>query len=396
MERVRDVVVVGGGPAGSTTARRLAERGLDVLLLDEAGFPRDKVCGEALSPGAWRLLEASGAAPALRLAGARPIAGMRLVAPDGTSFAGRYGGGTAFGFSLERRILDALLLERARDAGVDVQERRRVCGLVREGEQVTGVQLDGGIQRARLVIGADGRRSVVARSLGLLREARWPRRFAVRGHWDGMQGLTPFGEMHVGGGGYCGVAPLTGGRANVAFVLPQHAMHAAGGDLEGFYRARLRAWPRVWERLAGARLVAAPRAIGPLALESRQSWAPGVMLVGDAAGFFDPFTGEGICAALQAAEPAAEIGQAYLQGQASLNDYGRAHRTLVRRKFLFNRAVQAMIARETVADLAARALARLPRVADTLVDMAGDWIPAFDTEPALLSRRAGIHPPARR
>lgn len=378
MGRSHDVVVVGGGPAGSTVARLLAGQGFGVLLLDEARFPRDKVCGEAVSPGAWRRLEAAGLAPALRNAGAHPLAGMRLVAPDGTAFEGRYGGGSAFGFALPRRVLDKILLDRARAAGVEVREGARVTGLERDADAVTGVRVGDHVLRARLVIGADGRRSLVARALGLLREARWPRRFAVRGHWEGVPGLTPFGEMHVGGGGYCGVAPLGGDRANVAFVLPQGAMMAAGGGLEAFYRAQLPAWPRLWPRLAGARLLEPPRALGPLALESRGAWAPGVLLVGDAAGFFDPFTGEGIAAALQGAELAAEIGEAALAGRASLHDYGRAHRALVRRKFLFNRAVQALITRETVANLAARMLQTLPAAADALVGVAGDLFPEGD------------------
>ena len=382
MAPTRDVIVVGGGPAGSTTAVLLAQLGLDVLLLDEARFPRDKVCGESISPGAWRLLESIGAAPALRRAGARPLAGMRLTAPNGVSFEGVYDGGRACGFSLERHVLDGILLDRAREAGVEVAEGSRVVGLLRDGETVSGVQTGSReapvAVRARLVVGADGRRSVVARSLGLLREARRPRRFAVRGYWNGMEGLTPFGEMHVGGGGYCGLAPLGDGRANVTFVLDQRAMVPAGGGLEAFYRARLPAWPHVWERLGRARLAEPPRAIGPLALESARAWAPGAVLVGDAAGFFDPFTGEGIAAGLRGAERAALIAHRTLQGRGSLAEYGRAHDELVREKFRFNRRIQWLVGRERLADMAARILRRLPAIANRLVDRAGDCFPAPD------------------
>jgi flavin-dependent dehydrogenase len=274
-------------------------------------------------------------------------------------------------------VLDAILLDRAQQAGVEVRQGGRVTSLLRgDDATVTGVVAGHESIRARLVIGADGRRSVVARGLGLLREAPHPRRFAVRGHWDGMEGLTAFGEMHVGGGGYCGVAPLGGGRANVAFVLDQRAMVAAGGDLEGFYRTRLTDWRGIWERLTRARLLAPPRAIGPLALESSRAWSPGVMLVGDAAGFFDPFTGEGIAAALKSADRAAEIGYAVLSGgAATLADYGQAHADMVNRKFRFNRAIQWIIGRDTLAKGVAHLLGNVPSLANRLVDMAGDCFP---------------------
>ena len=97
---VRDVIVVGGGPAGAATAGFLARAGHDVLVLDQARFPRDKVCGESVSPEAWRLLAELGAADAVRALGPHPIRGMRLVAPDGTSFRGDYGPAPEAGFAV--------------------------------------------------------------------------------------------------------------------------------------------------------------------------------------------------------------------------------------------------------------------------------------------------------
>jgi flavin-dependent dehydrogenase len=189
-----------------------------------------------------------------------------------------------------------------------------------------------------------------------------------------MRGLSPFGEMHVGGGGYCGVAPLGERRANVTFVLPQARMLDAGRDLPGFYRSTLLRWPDVRRRLDGATLESPPRAIGPLALQSRGVVAPGTLLVGDAAGFLDPFTGEGIALALRGALLAAEVAEDHLARGASLSGYAQAHRALVREKFRFNQAVQWAIARPRVANLAARILAREPRLADWAVGLAGDCL----------------------
>ncbi len=386
MRAGRDAIVVGGGPSGAALAIGLAQHGYDVLLLDAARFPRDKICGEGISPEAWPRLEAIGAADRVRALQPQPLRGMRLVSPDGTAFCGRYGGGRA-GFAVRRLSFDAALLAAARGHGVEVKEGLRVTELLREGDAVTGVIAAESFQplpfTARVVCGADGRRSVVARRLGLLREHPTMRRFAVRGYWDAVQGLDEVGEMHVGDRGYCGIAPLAARRANVTFVLDVREMSPAAGDLEGFYRRSLvERWPRVAERLECARLLEPPRAIGPLALECRAVSARGVVLVGDAAGFYDPFTGEGVTLALRTAELAASAIAAALGSSPRggtlerLDPYERARHAATRGKFRFNRLLQSAIAYPALANALARRLARRPDLADRLVGIAGDFVPA--------------------
>jgi menaquinone-9 beta-reductase len=378
--RARGVVVVGGGPAGTATAILLRQRGHDVLLLDEARFPRDKVCGEGVSPEAWRVLDLLDARAAVRALGPHPLRGMSLVSPRGIAFHGTYRrADDDVGFAVRRDRLDATLLACARTAGVEVREGVKVSAVLRANEQVTGVAAGGERIDARLVVAADGRRSVVARGLGLLTEHRSLRKFAVRGHWTGVEGLRESGEMHVGLGGYCGIAPLGPRSANVAFVLDRRAMTAAGGDLEAFYRATIAArWPALHERLTRATLVAPPRAIGPLALVARRAWAPGALLVGDAAGFYDPFTGEGVTLALRSAELAAQTADAALASgrTADLEAYERARRDATRDKFRLNRLLQHVVAWPGLADSVARRLARRPDLADQLVGIAGDFVPA--------------------
>jgi menaquinone-9 beta-reductase len=382
----RDAIVVGGGPAGSALAAFLAQRGHDVLLLDAARFPRDKVCGEGVSPEAWRLLDALGAADRVQALSPHPLRGMRLVSPDGTAFTGAYRGRERPGFAVRRLALDATLLDVARRSGVEVREGARVTGLVHEGGAVAGVVAETGGEartlRARVVAAADGRRSVVARRLGLLHEHRSLKRFAVRGYWEGMEGLSELGEMHVGGGGYCGIAPLAARLANVTFVLDRREMAPAAGDLDGFYRGALRRrWPRLAERLERARLLEPPRAIGPLALSCRAVTAPGVVLVGDAAGFYDPFTGEGVTLALRTAELAASAIHPALSLPAAappprLVEYERSREAATRDKFRFNRLLQVAVRSPAAANAVARRLARRPDLADRLVGIAGDFVPA--------------------
>ena len=244
----RQVVVAGGGSAGSAVATLLAQRGVDVLLLDAARFPRDKVCGEGVSPEAWR-----------------------LVSPDGHSFRGHYPEGRD-GFALRRLALDAALLAAAREAGAEVREGVRVTAPWQDDGAVAGVSCETPagrrLVRARVVVAADGRAGVVARRLGLLREHPRLRRFAVRGYWEGAQGLESFGEMHVAARGYCGIAPLSPARANVTFVLDASEMSPAAGDLKGLADAiaqRLSRRPDLADRLVGVAgdFVPARTAFGP-------------------------------------------------------------------------------------------------------------------------------------
>jgi flavin-dependent dehydrogenase len=210
------------------------------------------------------------------------------------------------------------------------------------------------------------------------------RRFAVRGFWEGIEGLDDYGEMHVGGGGYCGLAPLGPAFANVAFVLHEREMAEAAGDVEGFHRRALKErWPHLAERMTRARLVEPPRALGPLAVESRALAAPGALLVGDAAGFYDPFTGEGVTLALSTARIAAQAALEALRARDAasrlarpLAGYVRARHAATRDKFRFNRLLQVAVGWPEMGNQVARRLARRPDLADRLVGIAGDFVPA--------------------
>lgn len=390
-----EVIVVGGGPAGSTLAFFLARAGCGVLVLDRAHFPRDKPCSEYLSPQALRLLAEMGVLDVLDHGPSERLTGMRVIAPDGTAFEGHFGdvpGYRAFrdyGLAVRRPILDATLLESARRAGARVLEGADVRDLVRDGAgRVAGVsvRVDGAVTtlRAPLVIGADGLRSVVARRAGLGRHGRWPRRVAFVTHLRGAHLDGPVGEMHVFADGYAGFAPVGDGVTNAALVIPSALAGPAGGDTEGFMRRAFRDRERLARRIAGAEWVGPVRAVGPFNWHAPRAWAPGLALVGDAADFFDPFTGEGIFAAMRGAELLATYAWEAVRAptghgaNVALEAYDRCRRAEFRGKRAVERLVATAVASPVLMNRAARGLAAGPGLANVLVGVTGDFVPASE------------------
>ncbi len=387
-----DVIVVGAGPAGSATAWFLASQGVDVLLLDRAAFPRDKICSEYLSPQASRILQAMGALDKVEAAGAARLAGMQVRAPSGQSFRGRFAGARGFrgfrddGLALRRTILDSILLARARAAGARVQEEARVVDVTRDDTgRASGVVVADAAGRraslgARLIVGADGLRSVVSRRLGLARRSRWPSRIALVSHHSGVAGMGDMGEMHVDRQGYFGLAPVGGGVVNVALVVPVARAKDIAGAREEFFEEWIEDRPYLRERFAGARRVTPVRATGPFASAVRRAWAPGAAVVGDAADFFDPFTGEGMYAALRGGEL---LGSFVLESLAAppraanapLAAYDRARRAEFGGKWRLERVVGAAISFPRMMNRAVRVLSRRQDLADLFVGAAGDFVP---------------------
>ena len=399
------VVVVGGGPAGASTAWHLARAGVPTVLVDRARFPRDKPCAEYLSPEASRILEAMGAMPAIDAAGPARLNGMIVRSPGGHAMRGDfasthgYHGHSPHGLALPRRTLDAIVLDRARAAGVTVIERAKVVDVERDASGAAcgvTIERDGAYPTqlaARLVIGADGIRSVVARRLGLARTARWPRRIAFVAHYRGVGGMADCGEMVVRREGYLGLAAVGHDLVNVALVVPATLAREWRGRAEALLVEWIRNDPRLAPRFEGAERVGEVCATGPFASRARRVAVPGAALVGDAADFFDPFTGEGIYAALLGGELLAPFAVESVRASTperaarALSGYERARREAFGGKWMVERLVGLAVAWPPLLDHVTRRLAARKDMADLFVGVTGDFVPAREVlHPRYLAR----------
>lgn len=375
-----DVIVSGAGPAGALAATILARAGARVQLVDRARFPRAKLCGDTLNPGACAAL-----ARYLPLAdvagGALALDGMVLTGPR-VEIRGNYPPGL-HAYAMTRRELDGRMLDHAIRAGAQFEDQLTSVAPVVDASRGTvgGVVVrsrDGRRRelRARIVLAADGRESRLARAAGLARHSPWPRRWAIGGYFDGVTGLTSHGEMHIRRGHYIGIAPLPGGLANACLVVPGDRRHDGWRNPSALLMDRLRGDVRVGGRFAQARLVEGPHVLGPMAVDTLAAGVPGLLLAGDAAGFIDPITGDGLRFALVGAAMAAGVALEVLEDRLEAT---RAVATLTTRrgaefaaKWRFNRAIRRVVARPEAIAAAAATARVVPSAFEAIIRYAGD------------------------
>lgn len=386
-ERV-DVVIVGGGPAGAVLAGRLARAGVAVVVLERSPAWRWRAGGVFSSPATMRALRRAGVDSTALAAVARPIAAMRVETPSGATFRLTYGaergGEPAVGF--DRSALDPALLRLAETAGADIRRGWTVNAVdldvipaVAHARRPDGEETD---LTADVVVGADGLRSVVARAAGVARPTFLGERVGLTYHLaDVTERPCPDARMRILRDGYVGIAPVPGGKVNVGIVLGRSwrgrlAREGAGGVARSIVGAIPPAIddPAAWragsplDHIAGA---------SPLGHRVTRRAGDGWLLVGDAAGFLDPFTGEGLHRALVSAELAAAAILAARRGRdGSFAAYDRA----MRRRFLSKDAVswlvQAFLSRPALFEYAARRIASRPAVRATMGLVMGDLVPA--------------------
>ena len=380
-----DVLVVGAGPAGAVAATVLARAGARVKLVDRAAFPRAKLCGDTVNPGTramLRRLELHRAADARGL----PIAGMLVTGEGGVSIEGRYPHGLC-GLAITRAEFDWALLREAIRAGVDFEERVTVRSARMKDTGVAAAVVGANVAsttagrdvaiEAPVTIAADGRRSTLAFGLGLARHPASPRRWAIGAYFEGVgahSSAARLGEMHVRRGRYIGIAPVDDLRTNVCLVKPSRPREGDLRDPMAALRAAVEGEPLLADRFRGARPIGPPTLLGPLAVEATGITFDGLLTAGDAAGFVDPMTGDGLRFAIRGGELAAEAALRALE-----HGWAGVHHRLVRArqaefasKWRFNRALRALVSSSSAVQAAARASRLAPGLVRAIVARAGD------------------------
>jgi flavin-dependent dehydrogenase len=356
---VRDVIVIGGGPAGLAAAAAVAARGLDTLLLERRELPADKACGEGLLPGGVRALEALGAARHLDPDGWSRLRAIRWIQEDGRSAEARLP--APGGMGIRRLALSAALAARARQAGAEVRDGTPVDSHRREASGATVLLSSGEELQARVLVAADGLGSAVREREGLSGPAAVPRRFGLRRHFA----LAPWAdavEVHFSPGAEAYVTPVGPRRVGLAFLFEE-------GEAPVF-DALLARFPVLASRLEGAPFDSALAGAGPLGRKASARVLPRLILAGDAGGYVDAITGEGVSLALEEAVLLGELLPDALSLGATreaLLPWERAVRARHLRHAAVTRLVLGMARRPALRRTAVSLLGRAPRLFDALV-----------------------------
>lgn len=347
---IADVVIAGGGPAGLAAAIRSAQRGLRTVLFERNDAPVDKACGEGLMPAGARELSRLGA----RIPEGARFRGIRYLQEDGSSIEARFHGGEGIG--LRRLDLSAALRERAQECGAELR-RGSVIEARADGNQI-GIRTDAGGLSARLLIAADGLHSPLRRAAGLEgAPSEAPARYGIRRHFA-LAPWTDLVEVYWAPRLEAYVTPVGSRSVNVAFL-------STGGRFEDL----LERFPLLRRRLGPATPLSETRGAGPLLHRVHARHAERLALLGDAAGYVDAITGQGLSLAFAAsallfAVLPPDLGQDLAP---ALRRYDRDLRSRFRRYALPAQALLWLSRHPSLRSSALRAVSRVPGMFDILL-----------------------------
>lgn len=350
-----DIAIVGAGPAGSSSAISLVRKGYSVVLIDKAVFPREKLCGDFLSPINRPLLERLGVAEDVRRSEHEEVRAFRISTYSGeqtvTPLPSR--NGQCFpGLGLRRFYLDHFLVNQAEKDGVVLYQGCKTTALTRERDGWT-LTLDNDAKErslfANVLLGADGRNSWVAHRLGVVKPGYDPASFvAFQLCLRGATAVKGQVQIHLFPGGYAGLVGVGGGMVNLCFSLEKKRAVRAS-SIKALLEKHLFRNPRLKATLDHATEVGKARSTYPVYFSPRRCYGDGFLLVGDAARVTEPVTGEGVYFALKSGELAAEaIHQAFSRGDFSarqLLSYHLACQKAFRTRQRVNRIIRALIYR---------------------------------------------------
>jgi flavin-dependent dehydrogenase len=370
-----DTVIVGAGPAGSSAAIALASRGWHVALLERQTFPRDKLCGEFISPEGIGDLAKLGILPTLLEKNPAPVHRVRVTLSADHELRIEL---PESGWGLSRYALDRALFEHARALGAECFENSPVHAI--EGNLERGFQIEVGplssasvVLKAKTVIAATGRWSNVPRDPrhALLGRKRLKRFVGIKAHFRGELNLDDAVELHFFEHGYCGLNRIEGGEINLCALIEEEfatqyarnwgALVAVGGEQNPHLNDRIRAMSRSSEFLVTS----------PVVFQKRERILRDIFLVGDAAGFLDPFSGDGISTAVRSAFLASRCIDDVMRGcdsnENTKKNYDRSYQSEFRRRFLFSRMIRNALSIGGIPPAFSQLQARIPVLGEWLV-----------------------------
>jgi geranylgeranyl reductase family protein len=326
---VFDVAIVGGGPAGATCAALCAAAGLRTLVLERETFPREKVCGDCVNPGCWPILEKLEVAGQIRTSPHGLVDAVEFIAIGGQKLPVDLPEGEDGMISIKRRIFDNLLLNRARNLGAEIREEATLISLDRAAAKDWKIDIVRETFAARIVVGADGRNSTVARLRNLL--PRLERgRVALQAHIPLPRNFGNRIVLQFLPEGYSGQAPVNEHELNLCLVGTPPTI------------ASLRTWAEQEFELPANQpwrtITPLTRAPVPVAHEN-------LFFIGDAARVVEPFTGEGIYYALRSGELAAMAIVKIIRDQdpSAVREFVRVHRAMYRGRLWINELARAAV-----------------------------------------------------